>query len=59
MDWSEAIILARRELRQAEEWLATAPHGDPVQRDLSHSAACSHAEQAMVLLARLLGGLQR
>lgn len=58
MDWAQPIIIARRELRHAEELLSKAPHGDADRRRLAEIGAADHVEQAMVQLARILGSVQ-
>ena len=58
MDWAQPLIIARRELRLAEEILSQSPHGDREKRLLHDSEACERIEQAMVQLARILGSVQ-
>lgn len=58
MDWAQPLILARREIRYAEELLSKAPHGDKHRRQLAEIGAADHVEQAMVQLAKILGSVQ-
>ena len=59
MDWAQPLIVARQELRYAEDLLSRAPHGDELARHVAQAQGADHVEQAMVQLARILGSLQR
>ncbi len=58
MDWAQPLIIARRELRYAEELLSRAPYGDADRRHLAEIGAADHVERAMVQLAKILGSVQ-
>lgn len=58
MDWAQPLLIARREIRYAEELLSQAPHGDKLARQRAEIGGAEHVEQAMVQLAKILGSLQ-
>lgn len=58
MDWALPLIIARREIRCAEELLSQVPHGDPLAKQAAEAEGAAHVEQAMVQLAKVLGSVQ-
>jgi len=58
MDWAHPLIVAKRELRCAEELLSRVPHGDPLAKQAAEAEGAACVEQAMVQLAKILGSLQ-